>query len=103
MPPENPWSDPRTWVSIISLGVAVASLLFAFLSFRWNRGESRLDALGHALRPMLRAAQHLRDANESRKKREQLRVSFPDTVAAPEAAQRMSSLLDDYHAAIAAS
>lgn len=96
MPPENAWSDPRTWISIGSLGVGVLGFLFGILSFRWNRRESRLDALSRILQPMVKAAQHLHDANTCRRTCEQLKASFPVPEAAPEATQRVAMMVADY-------
>lgn len=96
MPPENVWSDPRTLISIGSLGLGVLGFLFGILSFRWNRRESRLDALSKILQPLVKAAQHLHDANTCRRTCEQLKASFPVPEAAPEATQRVAMMAADY-------
>jgi len=76
--------------------VGVLGFLFGILSFRWNRRESRLDALSRILQPMVKAAQHLHDANTCRRTCEQLKASFPVPEAAPEATQRVAMMVADY-------
>ncbi len=89
MPLEGVWADPRTWV-------AIAGFLFGVLSFRWNRRENRLDALSKILHPMVKTAQELHEANHCRQCCEILKRSFPVPESAPEAAERVKMLVDDY-------
>lgn len=92
----NPWLDPRNQISIAALSIGAAGFLFGILSYRWNRRESRLDALGDILEPMVRSAQELHQANTCRHKNEELKASFPDLTKAPEAAVRIHKMYEDY-------
>jgi hypothetical protein len=65
-------------------------------SYRWNRKESRLDALSAVLRPVIRAGQHLHEANALRRQREQLIRSFPDPQKSPEAVVRLDRMMTKY-------
>ncbi len=97
MPPDNPWSDPRTWITLGSFCVGAAGFLFGVLSFYWNRRESRLGALSEVLKPMIQAAQKLHQANANRRNCETLRRSFPSAELAKEAAARINQMVDDYN------
>jgi hypothetical protein len=99
----NPWLEPRMLISIASWAIGVAGFLFGILSYRWNRRESRLEALGNILEPMVRAAQELHQANDCRRTNEELRVSFPDPQKTPEAALRIKRMYDQYSAHISES
>lgn len=102
---ENVWLDPRTWTSIASATIGLLGFMFAILSFRWNRAESRLDALSKVLQPLYRAAQHLFTANEARSRCEHLKLSFPkgENDRHKEAELRIKKSYDDYNSAIAES
>lgn len=93
----------RTLLMIGSFVVGVAGFLYGVLSQRWNRRESRLDALARILHPMMRAAQELFQANHCRRKNEELKASFPDPSKAPEVALRISKNYDNYGGHIAES
>src|SRR5690349_18341149 len=86
---EGVLADPRTLV-------AAAALVFAVFTYRWNRRENRLEALSKILHPMIRAAQELQVALNTRQRCEVLRRSFPRPEAAPEAAERVNKLVVDY-------
>ena len=92
----NPWLEPRTLISIASLVIGAGGFLFGILSYRWNRRESRLEALGNILEPMVLAAQELHQANNCRRTNEELKISFPDPRKAPEAALRINELYNQY-------
>jgi hypothetical protein len=109
--PENPWLDPKTLIAIGGLTIGILGFLFGLFRDRWSRRESRLDALGKVLHPLVRAAQDLMRANNARRTAEQLKHSYPlprkstlegvDTEkqfpqATPEVVQRVNSLIDDY-------
>src|SRR5438105_4269471 len=79
---DNIWADPRTWTAIGSLAVGFVGLLYGVLSGKWNRRESRLDALSKILQPLVKAAQELLLANNCRRRCEQLKLSFPRPEAA---------------------
>ena len=108
---ENPWLDPRTLLAIGGLTVGVLGLLFGIFRDKWSRRESRLDALGKILHPLVRAAQDLMKANNSRRTCEQLKHSFPlppqTTLegvdpekqfpqATAEVVQRVNSMVEEY-------
>ena len=96
MPSEKPALDLSTWISIGGFVIGASGFLFGILSFFWNRRESRLDALSKVLQPMVRAAQHLYNANQARRKCEQLRISFPNPTAAREAQKRHGEFYQAY-------
>ncbi len=96
MPPSNEWLEPRTLVAAGSLVVALVSVCCSVVISRWSRRESRLDALAHVLDPMLRTAQALLQANNCRRKNEELRASFPDPEQAPEAAATINGNYEQY-------
>jgi hypothetical protein len=100
MPDPNPWLEPRTLIDIAFLIIGLLGFLFGILSYRWNRRESRLDALGNILDPMVRAAQELHQANNCRLTNEGLKASFPDPQKAPEAAVRINNMYEQYTAHI---
>src|SRR5262249_23055887 len=81
---------------IASVCIGFAGFLYGVLSARWNRRESRLDALSKILQPLIKAAQQLHEANGCRRRCEQLKFSFPHPEAAPEAAERVSLLVTEY-------
>jgi hypothetical protein len=88
------WTDPRTWVAIGSLMLAIYSFFYGNL---WSRRETRLDALSKVLQPMLKAAQHLHEANSNRRTAEQLKVSFPEPENAAEAVQRVNGFVEGFN------
>src|SRR6476620_5882642 len=90
------WSDPRTYFAVIGTVIGVFGLLWGILSFHWNRREARLDALSKVLQPLIRAAQHLREANECRWKCEILKRSFPKDKA-EEAMARVNEMIERYN------
>ena len=96
MPTDNVWADPRTWTAIGSLAIGFVALLYGVLSGRWNRRESRLDALSKILQPMVKAAQELLLANDCRRRCEQLKFSFPQPHSAPDATDRINALVEKY-------
>lgn len=102
MTASDPWNDPKTWIALASCCFGACGFLFGILSFRWNRSENRLAALGKVLQPLFRAAQHMYKANNSRRTRERLRTSFPDEASAAEAKQRAERLFNDYNECISA-
>jgi hypothetical protein len=77
--------------------------LFGVLSYRWNRRESRLEALSKILQPLTKAAQHLHEANGRRRRCEHLRFSFPNADPTSEAAQQINRLITEYGEDIKAS
>ena len=77
--------------------ISAASLLFAYLCFRWNRRENRLDALSTILKPLLQAVQLLNDANTARRSAEQLKIAYPDPEKAPEAIHRHNDLVGKFN------
>src|SRR5262245_1568168 len=91
------WADPRTHIAVVGGCVGVAGFLWGILSFHWNRRESRLDALSKVLQPMIRSAQQLREANDTRRKCEMLRCSFPGS-STQEAVTRVNEMVDRYNA-----
>ena len=96
MPDSDVWFEPRTVIAVVSVFIGLAGLLFAVISHRWSRRESRLDALAHILEAMVRAAQELHQANTCRRRNEELKASFPNLAEAPEAALRAKSNYDKY-------
>lgn len=96
MPTKTAWADPRTWIAIGSLSLGALGFLFGILSFRWNRHESRLEALGKILQPMFAAAQKMSMANAARKRCEQIKRSFPTPDQASDAAQHLKMSFDQY-------
>lgn len=96
MPPGNAWDDPRTWIAAGALVIGIFGFLFGVLSYRWNRRESRLEALSKILQPLVKAAQHLQEANACRRQCEQMKISFPQAAFASEAAQRVNMLVAQY-------
>lgn len=94
--PNNPWVDPKTVLAICGVTVGVCGLLYGIFTHRWVRRESRLDALGRILRPLIRSAQCLFRANTNRRKCEQLKHSYPDPENSPEAVHRVNSLVEEY-------
>ena len=98
----DPWNDPKTWIALVSCCFGACGFLFGILAFRWNRSESRLDALGKVLQPLFRAAQHMHKANKTRRTLERLRTSFPEAGAAAKAAERAKKLFDEYGACVSA-
>lgn len=103
MSSSSPWYQPSVIVSIGSLAVGISGFLFGVVSSIWNRRESRLEALGKILEPMVKAAQKLHAANDCRKKSELLKVSFPNPASAPEAVERVNSMIGEYGEMIKAS
>lgn len=99
----NEWQDPKNITSIVSSIIGVAGFLFGICSYRWNRHESRLDALGKILDPMIRAAQHLHQANNIREQTERMKLAFPKADEAKEAALRISENIDSYNEHISGS
>src|SRR5690606_21458159 len=71
-----PWNVPQIWISLLSCVFRDCGFLFGIMAFRWNRSESRLDALGKVLQPLFRAAQHMHKANKTRRTLQLLRTSF---------------------------
>jgi hypothetical protein len=90
------WNDPKTWISLGSLFIGACGLLYGILSSKWNRNESRMDALGKILQPLVSSAQYLHKANNQRRRCEQLKRSFVDPTKAQEAHQRIEKLIDEY-------
>lgn len=74
----NPWHDPRTVIAIGGLTVGILGFFFGIFRDKWSRRESRLDALGKILNPLVRGGQDLMRANNARRKAEQLKHSFPE-------------------------
>ncbi|MDB5353048.1 MAG: hypothetical protein JWN86_4295 [Planctomycetota bacterium] len=96
MPTTDPWRDPRTWAAIVGAVIGLFGFVFGIFSAYWNRRESRLEALGKVLQPLMRAAHHLSKANKTRRSNEMLRASFPDAQAAKEAAERCKRFVEQY-------
>lgn len=94
--PNNSWVNPRTLVAIGGLAIGVFGIMFAILTHRWGRRESRLSALEMILRPLIRSAQCLLRANTNRRQCEQLKHSYPEPKASPEVVQRVNSLVEEY-------
>jgi len=92
----NPWLEPSVVISVVSVSIGFAGFLFGILSYRWNRRESRLDAVTGCLDPLIRAAQELHMANNCRRTSENLKASFPNWKDAPEAAARISEMYRKY-------
>jgi hypothetical protein len=91
------WNDPKTWITLGSLIIGALGFGFGLLSFRWNRAESRLEAMSKILQMIIRASQFLYHANDNRTKAEQLKLSFPtDTSKHAEAKQRIDDLIVEY-------
>ena len=90
------WADPRTYLAATGTVIGAAGFLWGILSFHWNRRESRLDALSKVLQPMVRAAQHLHEANDLRRKSEYLKRSFPPGEKTAEALQRVNDFIAQY-------
>ena len=90
------WVEPRTLITLISVIIGLAGLLFGVLSHRWVRRESRLDALSSILQPLARSAQSLLKANGNRRKCEQLKHSYPNLTAAPDVGQWVTTLVKEY-------
>jgi len=96
MLPGNAWDDPRTWIAAGGLLIGGLGFLFGVFSYRWNRRESRLESLSKILQPLVKAAQHLHEANGCRRQCEQLKLSFPQAAPPSEAAQRVNMLVNQY-------
>jgi hypothetical protein len=109
---ENPWVDPKTFIAIGGLTIGILGLFFGLLRDQWSRRESRLDALGKVLHSLVRAAQDLVRANNSRRTAEQLRHAYPlphrsklegvdpekrFPEATPEVIKRINSLVDNFN------
>lgn len=109
---ENPWIDPKTLIAVGGLSIGILGFLFAIFRDNWSRRESRLDALGKILHPIVRAAQHVMRANNARRTAEQLKHSYPEQPTqvlegiestrrfpprTPEVVQRVNSLIDEYN------
>lgn len=90
------WLDPRTLIALVGTIIGLCGLLFGLLSHLWTRQESRLESLSKILQPLVRSAQFLFKANTNRRMCEQLKHSYPDPAKAPEAVQRINSLIDEY-------
>jgi hypothetical protein len=110
--PDNPWLDPKTLLAVGGLFIGILGFLFGLFRDSWSRRESRLDALGKVLQPLVRATQDLLRANNARRTAEQLKHSYPlprqsklqgvDTEkqfpeATAEVIERISSLIDNYN------
>lgn len=87
------------WTTPDGIGViaGIVGVLFGLAQWFWSRHESRLDALSQVLHPFVRSAQHLYNANDSRRKCEQLKASFPDGSVAPESVARVNALVGEYN------
>lgn len=98
-------------IGIGGLVIGILGILFGIFRDHWSRRESRLDALGNVLQPLVRAAQDLMKANNCRRECEQLKHSFPVKPAqviegveqqerfpqrTPEVAQRINSMIEEY-------
>lgn len=109
---ENPWLDPRTLIAVCSLLIGILGVLFGIFRDSWSRRESRLDALGKILHPLVRTAQDMMQANNARRTAEQLKHSFPENptnviegveharsfpARTPEVVHRINSLIDEYN------
>lgn len=90
------WSDPRTWISIISAFIGISGFLFGILSFYWNRKENRLEVLSKPLQAFIRCAQHLQRANSARKNCESIKAAFPKMDNDSDAAQYFNMHLSQY-------
>lgn len=94
--PDAKWFEPGTLIALGGVLIGAFGILFGILSHRWSRRESRLDALGKILQPMVRSAQFLFRANTNRRKCEQLKHSYPDPESAPEVIQRVNAMIEEY-------
>jgi len=94
------WLKLDTLKDVVSLLIGFLGLLFAIVSYFWNRKESRLEALSQTLEPIVSCMQHLSKANNSRRKCEDLKFSYPDPNSFPEAWQSIGILHKDYSDAI---
>ncbi|HUQ71534.1 MAG TPA: hypothetical protein VM165_18545 [Planctomycetaceae bacterium] len=107
----NSWADPKTLIAIGGLTIGILGFLFGIFRDHWSRSESRLDALGKILHPLVRAAQDLMKANNCRRKCEQLKHSFPERPPqviegverhetfpprTPEVVHRVNSMIEEY-------
>lgn len=107
----NQWLDPKTILAVGGLAIGMLGFLFGILRDNWSRRESRLDALGKILQPLVRAAQDLMKANNCRRKCEQLKHSFPERPPkiiesvegedsfpqrTREVVERVNSMIDEY-------
>jgi hypothetical protein len=108
---DDSWLDPKTLIAIGGLTIGVLGFLFGILRDRWSHRESRLDALGKVLHPVVRAAQDLMRANNARRTAEQLKFSYPEQPRSvlegvdikasfpprtPQVLHRINSLIEDY-------
>jgi hypothetical protein len=94
--PNDPWRDPKTLLAIAGLIIGLAGFLFGIFRHHWGNRESRLDALGKILGPLIRSAQCLSHANRNRRKCEQLKHAYPDPANTPEVVDRVNSLVKEY-------
>src|SRR3954466_14591373 len=92
----NEWRDPRTLVAVGGVLIGLFGFLFGVVTHRWARRESRLEALGKVLRPLVRAAQSLFKANSARKKAEQLKHSYPNSGELPEVVHHVNRLISEF-------
>ena len=90
------WLEPRNFIAAVGVVIGLSGFLFGLLSHRWTRRESRLEALGKILQPLIRSAQFLFKANTSRRKCELLKHSYPNPAAAPDAVERINELIAEY-------
>lgn len=74
---ETSWLDAKTLSAIGGLAIGTLGFLFGIFRDSWSRRESRLDALGKVLHPLVCATQDLMRASNARRTAEQLQHSFP--------------------------
>ena len=90
--PNAKWFEPRTLIALV--GVLVGAI--GIFAHRWSRRESRLDALGKILQPMVRSAQFVFRANTNRRQCEQLKLSYPDPETKSEVFHRVNTMIEEY-------
>jgi len=94
--------DQQDWLSLL-IGIGgLIGIVYTIISHRWNKRESRLDALTRVLDPMVRAAQNLHKANDARRACEALKASYPNPERAPDAVARFNQLHEEYGKLLAA-
>ena len=93
---QNIWTEPNTLAAIGGTTVGIIGLLLSFVTIRWSRRESRLEALTTVLQPMIKAAQQLSAANRCRQTCEKLKRSFASVPNSKEANERVNALIVDY-------
>jgi len=94
------WETLQSSGWTVTNSVTAVLAMIGWLLFIWEREvrrtESKANQLTEILDPLIGAAQNLRLANRTRRKREDLSRSYPDPEKAPEAAYHADRMLQEY-------